>query len=115
MNIDEKIEKLYALIEELKASYIEKLNNTAEEYLADINSSHEGAEKIREIAKNAVEEFSADLEKALADLENKINAAGADADASVDAAVVEAEAEITSGFAKVFERIYAKLKDLFRG
>ncbi|MAZ30854.1 MAG: hypothetical protein CMP57_02040 [Flavobacteriales bacterium] len=115
MKLEQIIEKLHGLVKQLKSDYISKLENTAKELLADLESGKGGIEDIRNLTKEAVEEFQADLEKVLSDLERKIEDTTSAVDSDLDSAHAEAEKEIQNGFGKVFERIYAKLKGLFRG
>jgi len=113
MKLEEIIERLHALIEELKSSYIDKLQNTAEELLADYDGNDEGVEKIKQITDEAVKSFQSDLEKVLATFEERFKKAQQSTDKNLQAASEEAHKSIKTGFATIFEEIYARLKGLF--
>ena len=116
MTLEQIIDKLQNVIEELKATYVEKLNDAAGELLAGLeDGGKEGAEKVRELVDVSVKEFQADLEKVLNDLELKVKKIQAGADRDLEEVAERAEKDIQTGFAGIFETIYAKLKGLFRG
>lgn len=113
MKLEEIVERLHALVDELKSNYIEKLQNTAEELLADFDGNNEGVEKIKQITDEAVKSFQNDLEKVLVTFEEKFKRAKQSSDKNLEAASEEATRSIQTGFSRVFEEIYAKLKGLF--
>ena len=116
MKLEEIIERLHALVEELKKSYTDKLHATAEELLADYDGGNiEGVEKIKQLSDEAVKSFQLDLEKVLARFEEKFAASQKSTEKHLEHAGKEATEQIKSGFSRVFEEIYAKLKGLFKG
>ena len=115
MKLEEIVERLHALVEELKRNYTDKLRNTAEELLADFDGNNEGIEKIKQITDEAVKSFQNDLEKVLVTFEEKFKRAKLSSDQNLERASEEATKNIKTGFSKIFEEIYAKLKGLFIG
>ena len=113
MKLEEIVERLHALVDELKSNYIEKLQNTAEELLADFDGNNEGVEKIKQITDEAVKSFQNDLEKVLVTFEEKFKRAKQSTDKNLERAGEEATKSIRTGFSKIFEEIYGKLKGLF--
>ena len=116
MTLEQIIEKLQSVIADLKATYVEKLNDAAKELLAGLeDGGKEGVEKVRELVDISVKEFQSDLEKVLHDLESKVKKIQTNGEQTLDKVAHEAEENIQSGFARVFESVYSRLKGLFKG
>ena len=116
MTLEAIIEKLHALIEELKAEYVDRLKATADELLADLQGSNdEGVEQILKLTEGAVKEFQIDLENVLKDLEAKLEEASNTANHGLESASKDAEDKIKKGFARIFEDIFSKLKGFLKG
>ena len=112
----EKISNCYSshTIKELKSDYFNKLNDTTKDLLEDLHvSNKEGIDQIRTIAKKSIENFQDELQKMINELEEKISASEEEFSADVENASKEAHDDVRTSFARIFENIYSKIKELF--